>query len=290
MSWNSCGAAPWLVTASSMRNVSDPGTVETSAASSSLGPKNDRSWTTPADADPMRRRAIDDDLHLRRRDVADLAVERQVHLGLGPGVVDELIPPGVAGELQPAADQPLVEAFEPAQAAPALQVDELGMHHLLDRRIPAQPQVARAHLEDAHAPRRDQRDRQLAVVDRDQLDPFLLAPVEDGLADRPGAGLEPGRSRCPSENARSRRFVLRAGEHEADTAASGLRLRPPRPRPRGAKPADPGSRSAHVARMGRTPQQTAARSHRRSARVRRRRSLRASPASRRGRRPPRSST
>ena len=75
----------------------------------------------PLDANPMRRLGIDDDLDLRGRDVADLAVQRQVHRRLLADVVDELILARVPGEFQPAADHPFVEPFEPAQPAAAFQ-------------------------------------------------------------------------------------------------------------------------------------------------------------------------
>ena len=62
------------------------------------------------------------------------------------------------------------------------------MHQSLDRRVPAEAQVAHEHVLDRHAARRDHDKAKLAVVDLDDLDAFLFAPVEDVLADRPGDG------------------------------------------------------------------------------------------------------
>jgi hypothetical protein len=78
------------------------------------------------------------------------------------------------------------EALDPADAAAALEPHVGRMNELLDRRVPPQANVARADFVHAHAAGGDDADRELAVVDRDQFDPFLLAAVEDDLLDPPG--------------------------------------------------------------------------------------------------------
>ena len=65
----------------------------------------------------------------------------------------------------------------------------MGVHDFLDGRIPSEPQVAVCDFEDVHAPRRDNRDLQPAVVDRDQLDAFLPTAVQGDAADRPLTGI-----------------------------------------------------------------------------------------------------
>jgi hypothetical protein len=81
-------------------------------------------------------------------------VQRQIHLGLVARVVDELVFARMTSPFQPATDHPLVEPFEPAQAAAALQIDELRVHNLFDRRIPSETDVAHLDLRHAHPARR----------------------------------------------------------------------------------------------------------------------------------------
>ena len=119
--------------------------------------------------------------------VGDPAVQGEVHRRLLARGVDEPVGPGRAVPFHAAAAEPLVEPLQPAPAAAALQVDVVRVHHVLDRRIPAQdPLAVQGHHLDPHAPRRDQGDLDLAVVDPDQVDPVLLAAEEADLPHRPG--------------------------------------------------------------------------------------------------------
>src|SRR5207244_8729958 len=76
----------------------------------------------------------------------------------------------------------------PAEPAATVQVDELRVDDLLDRRVPAEADLAHRHGQDAHAPGWDEGDSQLAVVHDDEVHTLLLAAVQRQLADRPGDG------------------------------------------------------------------------------------------------------
>ena len=133
----------------------------------------------------MRRLFIHDHNHLGSRDVPDFTVQRQVHRRLGTDVVDKLILPRMPSERESATHHPLVEPVQPTQPATVVEVDVARMHHLLDWRIPAKPHVAHRHIEDAHPSGRDHSKLEFAIVDLDQANPLLLAPVKSALVDRP---------------------------------------------------------------------------------------------------------
>ncbi len=97
-----------------------------------------------------------------------------------------VIHPGVTRPFIAAAHQHLVEAVEPAEAGTALQIDEGGVDHLLDRRIPAEAQIGRLDLLDPHATGRYQGDLHDAVVDDEQIHPLLAAAVQALLLDGEG--------------------------------------------------------------------------------------------------------
>ena len=109
-------------------------------------------------------------------------MQREVHLAFRTGVGDEFILARMTGVLEAAPRHPFVEPFNPAETAAALEVDEFRMHHLLDRRIPAQPHIAKVYIEDAHAARGDHSKAQSAVVHLDNLHPLLFAALQDTLA------------------------------------------------------------------------------------------------------------
>jgi hypothetical protein len=120
----------------------------------------------------------------------------------------------MAGPLEAAAHQHLVEAVQPAEPAAAVELDVGGVDDLLDRRDPAEGDVATAGAKHVHSPRRDHRDGHPTVVDLDQLDAFLLAAVQDALLDR-----ERRVGGDPEINAGDRPFVgpargLRIGQNE----------------------------------------------------------------------------
>ena len=142
------------------------------------------------DADAVRCFPVHRHDYLRRRDVTDLAVQRQVHHRLVADIVDELVLARVPRERQAAAHQPFVETVEPAQAAPVVQVDVAWVDDLLHRRVPAQTHVAHRDIEHAHTAGRDHAKLQPTVVDLDQIDALLLAAVQSALVDRP-AGVAP---------------------------------------------------------------------------------------------------
>src|SRR5262245_66372306 len=89
---------------------------------------------------------------------------------------------------QPATDHPFVEAFEPAQTAATLQIDELRMDDLFDRRIPAETDVAHLDLRHAHPARRNHDETQASVVDADHVNAFLLASSQSVFLHRPRSG------------------------------------------------------------------------------------------------------
>ncbi len=160
------------------------------------------------DGDAKRRLALDRDFHFLSRDVGDLAVQRQLHGGLVAHVVDELILAGLTVVFQAAAHEPFAEAIEPAEAAAHLQVHELGMDDLFDRRIPAEAHVAQAGRENAHAARRNDRDLHEPVVDDQQFASFLPAAVENHLADRPRHRAS-GRDLLAGDHELSHGYVIR---------------------------------------------------------------------------------
>ena len=142
----------------------------------------------PADRDLVRRLALGDELDLLRGEVRDPAVQRQVHRRLGARVGDVPIGPRLTVPFQPAAAEPLIEPVQPAEPAAALEVDEVRVDDLLDRRIPAEdPGSVVEHGVDPHAARRDQGDLEPAVIDPEDIDAFLLPPEVSVLPDRPGA-------------------------------------------------------------------------------------------------------
>ena len=108
----------------------------------------------------------------------------ELHFGFVAGVRDELVEAWVPGKLQPAANHPLVKAFEPAEAAATFQIDILRMHDVFDRRVPAEFRVSTLDAENAHASSRNDGDGQLSVVNSNQLDAFLLSAVQRCVRDR----------------------------------------------------------------------------------------------------------
>ena len=142
------------------------------------------------DADAIRCFPVHRHDYLRRRDVTDLAVQRQVHHRLVADIVDEIVLARVPRERQAAAHQPFIETVEPAQAAPIVQVDVAWVDDLLNRRIPAQTHVTQLDIEHAHTAGRDHAKLQPTVVHLDQIDSLLLAAVQSALVYRP-AGVAP---------------------------------------------------------------------------------------------------
>lgn len=59
----------------------------------------------PADADTVRRLAVNHHFHMRGGDVGDLTVERQIHLGSIAEVIDEVVLARMTGELKAAAHE-----------------------------------------------------------------------------------------------------------------------------------------------------------------------------------------
>ena len=164
--------------------------------------------------------------YLRRRDVTDLAVQRQVHHRLVADIVDELVLARVPRERQAAAYQPFVETVEPAQAAPVAQVDVAWVDDLLNRRIPAQTHVTQLDIEHAHTAGRDHAKLQPTVVDLDQIDALLLAAVQSALVDRPAGAAPVAREIRRSSVASSLRECRAWHLSKPDSA------KPPAPRPR----------------------------------------------------------
>ena len=107
-------------------------------------------------------------------------MQREVHLAFRTGVGENSsLPDGRRTRAAPR--HPFVEPFNPAETAAALEVDEFRMHHLLDRRIPAQPHIAKVYIEDAQ-PRVGIALNAVAVVHLDNLHPLLFAALQDTLA------------------------------------------------------------------------------------------------------------
>ena len=76
-------------------------------------------------------------------------------------------------ELKSTSNHPFVESFQPAESATTFQIDVLRMHDILDRRVPTQRYFVAFDSKNIHSSSRDDGDRQLSVIDTDQLDAFL---------------------------------------------------------------------------------------------------------------------
>ena len=84
-----------------------------------------------------------------------------------------------------AADHPLIESLEPAEAATAIEVHEGGVDDLLHGRVPSERELAVFDAMDAHPASGDDRESECAIVDGDDLHSFLFAAVESGFGDGP---------------------------------------------------------------------------------------------------------
>ena len=121
------------------------------------------------EADAVRRLFVDGQYHLAGRQVAGPAVQGQELA---------LIHSRVADPLETGARHQFVEAFQPAQAIAALQVDEGRIDHLAHRGIPSQSQGAGLGAQDVHAPGRHHGELQGAGVDLDQHRAFLASATQ----------------------------------------------------------------------------------------------------------------
>ena len=91
------------------------------------------------------------------------------------GVVDKLVSSGMAGKFETTTDHPFIKAFEPAKPAPAFQIDMGGVHHFLDRGIPAQTNAVHLYIEDPHAPGGDDPNFESPIIQGQKLHPFLFS-------------------------------------------------------------------------------------------------------------------
>lgn len=111
------------------------------------------------EADAVRRLFVDGQHHLAGRQVA------------GPAMQGQQLPPvhaRMADPLEAGARHQFVEAFQPAQAVAAFQVDEGRIDHLAYRGIPAQSQGAGLGAQDVHAAGRHHGELHSAGIDLDQ--------------------------------------------------------------------------------------------------------------------------
>ena len=124
-------------------------------------------------------------LHPRGGQIADLPVQRQLHLGRHPHVVRHHVGARRPGRVEPAARDRLVEAGQKTQPPALLQIDELRMHRPPHRRIPADRQPSVRPLPDRHSPRRQHGKGEGAVVHLDDLHPVAQPAPQRALANRP---------------------------------------------------------------------------------------------------------
>src|SRR5690606_25837391 len=139
-----------------------------------------------ADDDAPGRRWLDHHLDSTRRDVGGLAVKRELDRNDRARVASHLIDAGGAVRGEAASIDPLAETLEPSEAATAFEVYERGVDDLVDGGVPAELDAPHSPLPKAHSSRRDDLERQHAVVDLASIDAVLLAARDRRFHGVPG--------------------------------------------------------------------------------------------------------
>ena len=118
-------------------------------------------------------------------DILDFSMQGEVEGGGISRVVQELIGARMAGKFQATANHPLVETFQPTKSTPAFEVNMGGVHHFLDRGIPAQPNAVHGNIENTHPPGGNDSNFEASIIQGEKFNAFLFSPAKGIPGDIP---------------------------------------------------------------------------------------------------------
>jgi len=155
----------------------------------------------------LARVGVDGYFHLMGGDVGDLAVQAVTQRAVGVEFRGPVA-------LQPAADQHLVEAVQPADSPGLVKVDEGRVHGPQDGRLPAQPDRALHGVPDAHAARGHAYEAERPVVDLDHVHPLAQPSPQRAIGHAVAPG-SPPHLRRPHRDPLHVDVLFHVTEHES---------------------------------------------------------------------------